>query len=192
MTKQKQFFRNICTFKKKEGNMTFIISIPTLYSVLCWSTFGGDYSLDFSWVWRYKIGTIVFGEFIPFFSADPCKLCQVGWGALLHSYFQVSPEMLDWVQVRALAGPSRTFRDLSRSHSCVILAVCLGLLSCWKVNLRPSLRFWALWNRFSSRISSFIFPSILTCLPVAAAEKHPHSMMLPTSCFTVEMLPGFL
>jgi hypothetical protein len=33
---------------------------------------------------------------------------------------------------------SRTFRDLSRSHSCVVLAVCLGLLSCWKVNLQPS------------------------------------------------------
>ena len=31
---------------------------------------------------------------------------------------------------------SRTFRDLSRSPSCVVLAVCLGLLSCWKVNLR--------------------------------------------------------
>ena len=30
-------------------------------------------------------------------------------------------------------GHSRTFRDLSRSHLC---AVCLGLLSCWKVNLR--------------------------------------------------------
>uniref|UniRef100_A0A674A7P5 Transcription factor BTF3 n=1 Tax=Salmo trutta TaxID=8032 RepID=A0A674A7P5_SALTR len=30
--------------------------------------------------------------------------------------------------------------DLSKSHSCVVLAVCFGSLSCWKVNLRPSLR----------------------------------------------------
>ena len=37
-------------------------------------------------------------------------------------------------------GHSRTFRDLSRSHSCVVLAVCLGSLSCWKMNLDPSLR----------------------------------------------------
>ena len=44
-------------------------------------------------------------EFLPFFSADPLMLCEVGWGALLHSYFQVSPDMLDWVQVQALAGP---------------------------------------------------------------------------------------
>ena len=48
----------------------------------------------------------------------------------------------------------------------------------------------------SSRISlyfvPFIFPSILTSLPVPAAEKHPHSMMLPPPCFTVGMVSGFL
>ncbi len=72
-----------------------------------------------------------------------------------------------------------------------------------KVNLRPSLRSWALWRRFSSRISlylaAFIFPSIATSRPVPAAEKHPHSMMLPPPCFTVGTVldrwwavPGFL
>ena len=45
------------------------------------------------------LGTPVFGEFLPFFSAEPLKLCQVGWGVSLQSYFQVSPEMLDQVQV---------------------------------------------------------------------------------------------
>jgi hypothetical protein len=72
-------------------------------------------------------------------------------------------------------GHSRTFRDLSRSHSCVVLVVCLGSLSCWKVNLNPSLRSWGLWSRFSSRISlyfsPFIFTSNLTSLSVPAAEK---------------------
>ena len=38
----------------------------------------------------------------------------------------------------------------------------------------------------------FIFPSILTSLPVPAAEKHPHSMMLPPPCITVGMAPCFL
>jgi hypothetical protein len=28
--------------------------------------------------------TPVSGEFLPFFFADPLKLCQVGWGASLH------------------------------------------------------------------------------------------------------------
>ncbi len=34
-------------------------------------------------------------------------------------------------------GHSRTVTELLWSHSFVILAVCLGSLSCWKVNLRP-------------------------------------------------------
>ena len=89
-------------------------SIQTLYSVLCHS----DYSLESSWVWRYKLGTPVFGQFLPFFSADPLKLCQVGWGALLHSYFQVSPEMFD----RALAG---TLKDIQRLVPKPLLC-CLG------------------------------------------------------------------
>ncbi len=51
-------------------------------------------------------------------------------------------------------GHSRTVTELLWSHSFVILAVCLGSLSCWKVNLRPSLRSWALWR--SSRISLYL------------------------------------
>jgi hypothetical protein len=58
-----------------------------------------------------KLVTPVFGEFLPFFSADPLKLFQVGWRASLHSYFQVSPEMLDQVQVWVLAGP---LKDIQR------------------------------------------------------------------------------
>ncbi len=48
-------------------------------------------------------------------------------------------------------------------------------------------------------IAAFIFPLILTSLPVPATEKHPHSLMLPPHCCTVRMLlarwwvvPGFL
>ena len=98
------------------------ISIQTLYSALCWSAFGSDYSLESSWVWRYKLGTTVFGDFLPFFSADPLKLCQVGWGALLHSYFHVSLEMFDRVQVWALVGP---LKDIQRLIPKSVLR-CLG------------------------------------------------------------------
>ena len=89
-------------------------------------------------------------------------------------------------------GHSRTFTELSWSHTFDILAVCLGSLSCWKMNRRPSLRSRVHWSRFSSRmalyIAAFIFPSILTSLPVPAAEKHPHSMMLPPPCFPLGMV----
>ena len=40
------------------------------------------------------------GELPNYFSAYHLKICQ-----LRHSYFQVSPEMFDRVQVRDLAGP---------------------------------------------------------------------------------------
>ena len=68
------------------------------------------------------ITALLLGEFLPFFSADPLKLCQVGWGALLHSYFLVSPEMFDRVQVQALAG---TLNDIQRLVTKPLLH-CLG------------------------------------------------------------------
>ena len=59
-----------------------------------------------------SLARLYFGEFLPFFSACPLKLCQVGWGESLHSYFQVSPGMFDQVQVRALAGPLKDIQRL--------------------------------------------------------------------------------
>lgn len=63
------------------------------------------------------------------------------------------------------------------------LSMLLGLLSCWKMNCHPSLGSRALWSRCSSRMprhhnAAFIFSSVLTILPVPAAEKHPNSMLL--------------
>ena len=46
----------------------------------------------------------------------------MGSVAVLHSYFQVSPEMLDWVQVQALAGP---LKDIQRLVPKPLLC-CLG------------------------------------------------------------------
>ena len=86
---------------------------------------------------------------------------------------------------------SRTFTDFCQSHSCVVLAVCLGWLSCCKVNLWPSLRSWLLWTRSSLRIYlhfvPFSFPSTLTCIQFPATEQHLYSMMSfrPNSSFLV-------
>ena len=65
-----------------------------------------------SWIW----------VFLPFFSADPLKLCQVVWGPSVGSHFQVSSEMANWVQVRALAGP---IKDIHRVVPKPLLH-CLG------------------------------------------------------------------
>ena len=82
--------------------------------------------------------------------------------------------------------------DISQSHSCVALAMCLGALSCWKVNLHPSLRSWALWWRFSSRISLYIDPFIFLSILTSVTVSQSATTMLPPPCFTVGMVPGFL
>ena len=68
--------------------------------------------------------------YLSFFSADTLKLCQVGWAELLHSYFQVSPEMFDWVQVWTLAGPLKDIqrlvpKPLLRCLGCVLRVIVL-------------------------------------------------------------------
>ena len=116
------------------------INIQTLYSILCWSTFG---SLKSSCVIRYKLST-------------PVRLDgERHWSAIFRSLQRCSIGFKSGLWL----GHSRTIRDLSSSHSCVVLAVCLGSLSRWKVNLRPSLRSWPLWSKFSSRISLFLLCS---------------------------------
>ena len=65
-----------------------------------------------------------------FFSADPLKLCQVGWRVPLYSYFQVSPEIFVQVQVRPLAGPLKDIqrlvpKPLLRWLGCVLKVVLL-------------------------------------------------------------------
>ena len=57
------------------------------------------------WIFLGNDTTSMAHLYLGVFSADRLKHCQVGWGASLQSYFQVSPEMLDRVQVWALAGP---------------------------------------------------------------------------------------
>lgn len=54
-----------------------------------------------------------------------------------------------WVQVRTLAEAT----EFSQSHTCGLLEICFGSLFSWNVNLGLSLRSWALWKRFSLRIT---------------------------------------
>ncbi|KAI4885573.1 hypothetical protein NFI96_027656 [Prochilodus magdalenae] len=45
-----------------------------------------------------------FGDFLPLLATDPLKISQIRLRPLVDSHFQVSPEMFEWVQVKALAG----------------------------------------------------------------------------------------
>ena len=76
-----------------------------------------------------QVCTPGFGEFLPFFSADPLRLCQVGWGPSVDIHFR-SPELFDWVQVRALAEPLNDIhivvpKPLLLCLSCILRVIVL-------------------------------------------------------------------
>ena len=108
-------------------------------------------------VWCYKLDTSVFGEFLPFFSADPLKLCQVVWGVSLHSYFQVSSEMFDQVEVWALAGPLKDIQRLVPKPLLHCLGCVLRVIALLEGKPSPSLRSWALWNTLLCSIHLFLY-----------------------------------
>ena len=187
MTKQKHF-RNF--LKKEKLKYHIDLSVQTLYSVPL-------AVITASSLLGYDVTSFAHLDFLPLFSADPLKLCKVGWGTSVNSHFQGSLEMFNWIHARALAGPLKDIHPLLHCLGCVLRVIVL------LVNLRSSLRSWALRTRFSLRIAlcfaPFSFPSTLTSPQVPAAKKHPHSMMLPPPCFTIGIVlcrwwavPGFL
>ncbi len=119
-------------------------------------------------------------------TSSPLKLSQVGWGRCTFSGFSRNT----WLSSSSGSG----WATHGHSQSCLqaTLAVCLGSLSCWKVNLLPSLRFWMLWTGFSLRLSWYFgalsFSSTLMCPSVPAAEQQPHSMRLLPAHFTFGMV----
>ena len=170
MTKQKQVFRNVCKrIKKKNLNIPFtkVFRPFTQYFV------------------ETSLAAITASSLLGY---DATSLAHIYLGSSSHSSLQIlsSSVRMDgehcctaiFRSLQRLSigfksglwlGYSRTFRELSRSDSCVALTVCLELLSCWKVNLHPSLRSWVLWSRLSSRIymyfAPFNFASILSPSP---------------------------
>ena len=107
---------------------------------------------------EFLLSTLLKQQLQPSFLGEATSLAHMYLGSFSHSSLQIisSSVRLDGEHCctaifRSLQrcsisfksglwlGHSRTFRDLSRSHSYIVLAVWLGSLSCWKVNLCPSL-----------------------------------------------------
>ena len=103
------------------------------------------------------ISTPVFGEFLL------CRSPQAvsGWMGSIAGQLSLQRCLIGFKSGLWL-GHSRTFRDLSWSHSCVVLAMCLQSLTCWKVNLRPCLAtvFFEIFNA----AEMFWYPSWDLCL----------------------------
>ena len=74
-------------------------------------------------------------------------------------------------------GHSRTFRDWSHSHSCVVLAVCLESLSCWKLNLHPQ-------SEVLSTLETVFIKVLCTLLHSAFPRSRLVSQSLPLKNFS--------
>ncbi|XP_061674905.1 transmembrane protein 268 isoform X2 [Syngnathoides biaculeatus] len=91
------------------------------------------------------------------------ELSEVGWRPFVNSSLQLCQQILDWIQVWTLTLPfSNTWIRLFVNHSIVDLVLCFGSLSCWKINLHPSLSCFADSNKFSSRMVLYLAPFIFT------------------------------
>ncbi len=153
MTTWKKFVWNLCKFiknKKRKKNHMYI-SIHSLCSILCWSIFGTNYSLKSFWVWCDKLWISAFGNNLPFFSSPRHLSSSVRLDGGRHTFSGFSRNI--WLG--SIPGCGWTIQGHSQSSLQATLAVCLGSLSCWKVNLLPSLRFWMLWTGFSLRLSQY-------------------------------------
>lgn len=95
------------------------------------------------------------------------------------SCFQMFPQILDWIQVYTLSGHSNSWMCFVLNHSILDFALCFRSVSCWKENLRPSLRSVTESKRFSLKMAPSIFPSTQSIFPFPAEESQPLTMMMP-------------
>lgn len=79
------------------------------------------------------------------------RLHQIEWEESVNCHLQVWPQMFFDVCVWALDWP--LIHNQTLAHLSFVLAVCFGLLFCWKMNLPHSLRSHALRSSFYSKPS---------------------------------------
>ncbi len=127
----------------------------------------------------HQVCTHLRRDFVPLLFADPLQVIKVS--RLTFGRFSMGWRSGDWL------GHSRTLMRFFLSHSFVVLAVCLGSLSCWNTHPRPIFNALAGFNALA--LALYMAPSIVPFMrcncPVPLAEKHPQSIMFPPPCLTV-------
>ena len=131
------FFWKFSKFiKRKKLKYHIDIGIQTLFSALSWSTncdyclcyctvcatqYYCDYSLNSSWVLCYQLFNPGFGDFWPFFSADPSSSVRLDGDHWWTAFFR----SLQRYSLGSIQGDSMTFKEMSLSHSCVLSVIVL-------------------------------------------------------------------
>ena len=138
MTKQKQFSQFFCKcITNKNGNHIYI-SIHTLYSVLySEAPLAAIKALSLLGNYATSLAHLYIGSFSHSSMHILSSSVRLDGDGCCTAIFRSIQRCLIGFKSGLWLRPSRIFRDLSRSHSCIVFAVCLGSLSCWKVNLHP-------------------------------------------------------
>lgn len=124
-------------------NIAGCISLHLLQSKCSRGTFSKALEL---WVYVYRSVSglhrfAVFRHYDRAWSMDEhplTKPCHNARRLQVNSNFQGSPQILDWGLGSEL---DSLIVVLNAIHSCPALALCLGLLSCWKINNLPQFSF---------------------------------------------------
>lgn len=132
------------------------IGICSLCSILCRSSFGSNYSSGL--LECYKLGTLTFRQFLPFFFLLSSWRGKVG----IHQFSDLSRDIQSGSSLGS--GWSSQWHLLSGNHSFVCLFVCVPCVPCWKMSLYRSMSSRALWGRMFWYITAFILPLTLTNL----------------------------
>ena len=116
-------------------------------------------------------------DFCPVFKAKLLKLKFDGFRwctAIFKSYHRFSIGLRSGIWL----GHSKTFRCFPINHSSVALTVCLGSLSCWKVNLHPSLKSLEDWSSHPSFLQFWLVSQSLPMknIPTAWCCHHHASL----------------
>ena len=140
------FYLNFFEFIKKQKTL-ICIGIQTLNSLLCRSHFGSNNS--FKSVLRLMCLSHSSQQILS--SSIRLDVKHVWWPAIFRSLHICTMGIKSGLSL----GHARTVRDLSRNYSSIVLAVCIGSLSSWKVN---RVRLPALSSRFHSSLNSYQSP----------------------------------
>ena len=108
-------------------NRRWLLSAQGIFTYIC----------QVSGSFEHQLCTSGFCDFLPFFLADLLKLCQVGWGASVNSNLEVFPEILNGIQVWALAGPLKDFHVLVLKPFQCCFACMLGVIVLLKHKSSP-------------------------------------------------------
>ncbi len=127
-----------------------------LHSIIA-TSFSQHNSSEFSPIMPEEFGEHLIRDQRPFLQTESLQILQIHSSSL-----QFTSLIFCRVQVRGLGRPSIIL--CSVAHFCVYFDVCLGLLSWWKIQTRPIIRFLTEAVRFWFCICWYLIESMMSCI----------------------------